>query len=172
MYMETINDARICVNTQKRLAQKLLRGKWFPLSDYADRNEFLTACYDYYRKDISPELRFTGWENIPEELVTKQSISENFFLLREAMEALDENEYAHFLKWCRARNCRLSQEEPYLLVTRYIEVLPNLSLEDELPFASQKEYELSGLSGEEEDYQTDHYGVRRLYTGQGNQMYH
>lgn len=170
--METINDACICVNTQKRLAQRLLRGKWFPLSDYADRNEFLTACYAYYRRDNSPELRFTGWEHIPEGLITPNSISENFFLLREAMEALDENEYAHFLKWCRARNYRLAEEEPYQLVTCYKEVLPDLSLEDELPLTGQKEYDLFGFSDEEEDYQPAHYGIRRLYMGQKSTMYH
>lgn len=154
--METINDARICVNTQKRLAQKLPRGKWFPLSDYADRNEFLTACYTYYRRDNSPELRFIGWEHIPEELITSKALSENFFLLREAMEALDESEYAYFLKWCRVRNYRLSEEEPYLLVTRYKEVLWDVSLEDELPLTGQKAYDLPGFSDEEEDYHPTH----------------
>lgn len=168
--METINDARICVNTRNRLAQKLPRGKWFPLSDYADRNEFLTACYAYYRRDNSPELRFTGWENIPEELITSKTLSENFFLLREAMEALDESEYAHFIKWCRALNYRLSEEEPYLLVTRYKEYFPDLSLEDELPPTSQKDYDLSGFPNEMEDYHPGHYGIRRMYMVQGNQI--
>lgn len=169
--METINDARICVNTQRRIAQKLLRGKWFPLADYADRNELLTACCTYYKRENTLELRFTAWENIPEELITPKSISENFFLLREAMETLDENEYTHFLRWCCARNYRLAEEEPYHLVSRYKEDVSGLQSEDELPFTGQYVYDLPAFPDEEEDYHPSHYGIHRLYTGQSNSMY-
>nr|WP_303917988.1 hypothetical protein [Bacteroides intestinalis] len=170
--METIDDARICVNTGRRIAQKLLRGKWFPLSDYSDRNELLTACHAYYKRENTPELHFTAWENIPEELITPKSISENFFLLREAMETLDENEYTHFLRWCCARNYRLAEEEPYHLVSRYKEDVPGLQSEDELPFTGQYVYDLPAFPDEEEDYHPSHYGIHRLYTGQSNNMYH
>lgn len=170
--METINDARICVNTQRRLTRKLPRGKWFPLSEFSDKNEFLAACYTYYIREQNPELCFTGWDHIPEGLVTSGTISENFFLLREAMEELDENEYNHFIRWCRERNYNLPDEDPYLLVSRYQEQIQFTGPEEDI-LPDGLMCNLPVIPNEdEENYYPSYYGVRRLCTRKSNSMYH
>ena len=116
------SQAAIYVGTYAKYNAGSLFGKWFDLSDFADKDEFLEACKELHKDEDDPEFMFQDRENIPEELVCESWISDMFFELRDKVEDMDTNEQEAFSMHteyfeppillrictiCRSRICRL-----------------------------------------------------------------
>lgn len=61
--------ARIYCGTYGKYNAGSIAGKWFDLSDYADLDDFISACQDFHKNENDPELMFQDWEGIPASLV-------------------------------------------------------------------------------------------------------
>ena len=53
---------RVYVTTYNRYNAGSLAGKWFDLSDYADRGAFFSACKEYLADETDPEIMFADIE--------------------------------------------------------------------------------------------------------------
>ena len=80
------SQAAIYVGTYAKYNAGSLFGKWFDLSDFADKDEFLEACKELHKDEDDPEFMFQDRENIPEELVCESWISDMFFELRDKVD--------------------------------------------------------------------------------------
>lgn len=54
-------------------------GKWFDLSDFTDKDDFMTACAELHKDEEDPEFMFQDWENIPDDLICESWLCNNFF---------------------------------------------------------------------------------------------
>lgn len=57
--------ARLYVGTYAKYNAGNLAGKWLDLEDYADRDDFLTACAELHKNEADPELMFQDFEGFP-----------------------------------------------------------------------------------------------------------
>lgn len=53
-----------------------LAGKWLDLTDYRNKEEFLTACRELHKDETDPELMFTDYEGFPKALYSESDCSE------------------------------------------------------------------------------------------------
>lgn len=114
-----LTEARILVTFQS-FPCKDKKSLWFDLTDYDDLEEFLKDCTDNLGCMQEAKLIFLEWENIPDTLITRDRLSANFFLLREALEKLDESEQDVFMEWCKYHGYNVEKDEdPELLVIQF-----------------------------------------------------
>lgn len=73
-----------------------LFGEWFDLSDYSDKDDFLSACLVLHHDEVDPELMFQDWEGIPSAFISEGSISAGFWQWFHDIECLSLNEQAAF----------------------------------------------------------------------------
>ncbi|WEK17941.1 MAG: antirestriction protein ArdA [Candidatus Pedobacter colombiensis] len=106
-----IAEAAIYVGTYAKYNDGSLFGKWLKLSDYSDITEFYEACALLHKDEQDPEYMFQDYEHIPEELVSECSLSEKFFMVRDALEDLGDSETTPFLIWCNNTGRKLSSED-------------------------------------------------------------
>lgn len=62
------NSPRVYVGTYHKYANGSIFGAWLDLDDYADADEFLTACRELHKDEKDPEFMLQDYENLPEEL--------------------------------------------------------------------------------------------------------
>ncbi len=74
---ENIKDAAIYVGTYHKYNCGSLYGRWMKLADYADKEEFLQACYELHKDEEDCELMFQDWEYIPEGMCGESWVSED-----------------------------------------------------------------------------------------------
>ena len=87
MEAATLSEARVYVGTYGKYNNGSLFGAWLDLSDYSDKEDFYEACRELHKDEEDAEYMFQDWENVPENLIGESWISENFFTLRDAVEA-------------------------------------------------------------------------------------
>jgi antirestriction protein len=63
--MKTTNDAAVYVGTYSKYNNGDLTGEWLNLEDYADREDFLTACRELHKDEADPELMFQDFQGFP-----------------------------------------------------------------------------------------------------------
>jgi len=117
-----LNNAEVAVTTQHLIDIGRQEAYLLTLSDYDDMEEFLKACSYLFPKEQSPEYRYTEWNDIPEELITHDRFLPNFFELREALEQTGEEEHDGFVSWCKRHAHNLADDDPYQLVSRYMDI--------------------------------------------------
>ena len=61
----TTTDARLYVGTYAKYNNGSIAGTWLTLSDYADRDDFLTAAREVHADEADPELMFQDFEGFP-----------------------------------------------------------------------------------------------------------
>jgi antirestriction protein len=61
----TQTSARVYVGTYGKYAAGSIKGAWLNLEDYADKEEFLTACRVLHADESDPELMFQDYEGFP-----------------------------------------------------------------------------------------------------------
>lgn len=54
------------VGTYAKYNNGSIAGKWLYLDEYADADEFLSACKELHKDEDDPELMFQDYENFPE----------------------------------------------------------------------------------------------------------
>lgn len=55
---------RVYVGTYAKYSVGSMRGKWLDLEDYADKEEFINACYELHKDEQAPELMFQDHEGV------------------------------------------------------------------------------------------------------------
>ncbi|WP_313190634.1 antirestriction protein ArdA [Sphingobacterium sp.] len=93
------SEARVYVGTYRKYNDGSIFGKWLDLSDYANSEEFYTACKKLHDNEEDPEFMFQDYENIPKGLIGECWISDNIFEVLEALEDMDETRKEAFLIW-------------------------------------------------------------------------
>ena len=113
------SQAAIYVGTYAKYNAGSLFGKWFNLSDFTDKDEFMEACKKLHKDEDDPEFMFQDRENIPEELVSESWISEKFFELRDKVEDMDATEQEAFSIWLDYESRDLSKDDADDLVKKF-----------------------------------------------------
>jgi antirestriction protein len=72
---------RVYVGTYTKYNNSSIAGAWLDLSDYADKDDFISACIALHKDEVDPELMFQDWEDIPEKLIGESWISEEVWEL-------------------------------------------------------------------------------------------
>ena len=97
--MENLQDAKVYTSTYGKYNDGYLSGKWFELSDFETKEDFISACRELHKDEKDPELMFTDYEDIPNSLISECWISEHFFTLRNTIQKLPECEQEPFMVW-------------------------------------------------------------------------
>ena len=113
------SEASIYVGTYGKYNAGSLFGKWFDLSDFADKDEFMEACAELHKDESEPEFMFQDWENIPEELIGESWLSEKFFDLRDKVEDMDATTQEAFSNWLDYESRDLSKADADDLVSKF-----------------------------------------------------
>jgi antirestriction protein len=89
--MSKINNVSLYVSTYRKYNEGNLFGEWLDLTNYADAEEFLEACYELHSDEDDPELMFQDCENIPTVLYCESCSKSN---IEELYRYIDKcNEY-------------------------------------------------------------------------------
>lgn len=94
--MNTTTPA-IYVGTYHKYNCGSLYGKWFDLTDFDDKAEFLEACNELHANESDPELMFQDWEGIPSAFASESSIDWNF--IEAYKRAVEDGMDAAFIAW-------------------------------------------------------------------------
>lgn len=113
------SEAAIYVGTYAKYNAGSLFGKWFNLSDFTDKDEFMEACKELHKDEEDPEFMFQDREYIPEELVSESWISEIFFELRDKVEEMDSTMQDAFSVWLDYESRDLSKVDADDLVKKF-----------------------------------------------------
>src|SRR5690606_14482571 len=73
------SEARVYVGTYAKYNDGSIFGEWLKLSDYANKEEFYTACRELHDDEEDPEFMFQDYENIPNGLIGECWISDSIF---------------------------------------------------------------------------------------------
>lgn len=91
-------EARVYVGTYSKYNDGNLGGKWLDLGDYADRDEFLTACRELHKDESDPELMFQDYEGFPAHFYGESEISADLW----DWLAMDESDRKLLDRYCDA----------------------------------------------------------------------
>ncbi|WP_063163822.1 antirestriction protein ArdA, partial [Enterobacter hormaechei] len=94
--MNTTTPA-IYVGTYHKYNCGSLYGKWFDLTDFDDKAEFLEACNELHANESDPELMFQDWEGIPSAFASESSVDWNF--IEAYKRAVEDGMDAAFIAW-------------------------------------------------------------------------
>jgi len=109
--MENLQEAKVYVGTYGKYNDGYLSGKWFELSDFETKQDFISACKELHKDEADPELLFTDYEDIPNSLISECWISEHFFTLRNTIQELPECEQEPFMVWFENGGYDLSEDK-------------------------------------------------------------
>ena len=86
----------IYVGTYGQYNNGSLFGKWFDLTDYADKSDFIDAITEYHKAEYDPEFMFQDYEGIPEQFVSECSIDSAFWDYMDAVSSshLDDDVFS------------------------------------------------------------------------------
>ena len=95
------DSPRVYVGTYHKYASGDLFGKWMDLDEFADVDEFLTACRELHKDEKDPEFMLQDYENMPRELY-----GESAFNLERMIDyaALDDDEKEILDAWLEIRS--------------------------------------------------------------------
>jgi antirestriction protein len=71
--------AKIYVSTYAKYNQGTLSGAWLDLEEFADMDDFFSACHELHNDDNDPEFMFQDWEDIPSGMITESSLNPEIF---------------------------------------------------------------------------------------------
>lgn len=94
--MNTTTPA-IYVGTYHKYNCGSLYGKWFDLTDFDDKSEFLETCNELHANESDPELMFQDWEGIPSAFASESSVDWDF--IEAYKRAVDEGKDKPFITW-------------------------------------------------------------------------
>lgn len=97
--MNTISTTTpaVYVGTYHKYNCGSLAGKWFDLTDFDEKEDFLEACYALHANEHDPELMFQDWEGIPSQFATESSVDWDF--IDAYKQAKEEGKDAAFIAW-------------------------------------------------------------------------
>lgn len=97
--MENLIHSKVYVGTYAKYNNGSIKGEWIELSNFSSIEEFYEFCTELHCDEIDPEFMFQDWENIPSELISESSLSENTFSIIEKISDLDYKTLEAFSAW-------------------------------------------------------------------------
>ena len=93
--------ASIYVGTYEKYNNGSIQGKWLDLSDYTDKEDFLSACKALHEDEQDPEFMFQDHEGIPSKFVNESWVSEEVwdYITSDIEEGVKEAYMFLFNKW-------------------------------------------------------------------------
>jgi len=82
---------KLYVGTYKKYNEGSIKGAWLDLSDYADSEEFLTACAELHNDESDPEFMFQDYEDMPASLYSESGIDQAIWDYMDACEDMGED---------------------------------------------------------------------------------
>jgi antirestriction protein len=76
---QTTTGPRIYVGTYAKYNAGSVKGKWLDLEDYADKEDFLTACAELHKDEEDPELMFQDFEGFPRSMYSESSVPDELW---------------------------------------------------------------------------------------------
>lgn len=76
-------EPRLYVGTYAKYTAGSIKGAWLTLTDYADKDDFLTACRELHKDEADPELMFQDFENMPKALYSESVCPDLWEILSE-----------------------------------------------------------------------------------------
>jgi len=95
-FMSTTSPA-IYVGTYHKYNCGSLFGKWFDLTDFDDKSDFMEACHALHANESDPELMFQDWEGIPDKFASESSVDWAF--IEAYKRAVDDGKDEAFVAW-------------------------------------------------------------------------
>jgi antirestriction protein len=86
-----MNNVSLYVGTYRKYNDGNLYGAWLDLTDFADADKFLDACYDLHKDETDPELMFQDYEGFPKELYSESCSRGDIEKLYEYIAACEDN---------------------------------------------------------------------------------
>lgn len=126
-----LNRSEVSVTTQHLIDMRQEKDNWLRMSDFGDMGEFLNACSDLFPKEREPEYRYLGWEDIPDLLISREWLCPNFFDIRDALETLGGEDAEHFITWSGHYGYDLTTDDPYMMVSHYLDLYGHTLTEPE-----------------------------------------
>lgn len=149
-----ISEASVYVGTYHKYNEGSIFGKWLNLSDYADKEEFYTACKELHNDEEDPEFMFQDYENIPEGLISEYGMSNNIFEVIEAFGNMDEDQKEPFLIWCNNGHRKLSEEDITDLINAFeADYIGEYKDEEDFAYEQVEEMDLPDFAKRYFDYE-------------------
>lgn len=149
-----ISEASVYVGTYHKYNEGSIFGKWLNLSDYADKEEFYTACKELHNDEEDPEFMFQDYENIPEGLISEYGMSNNIFEVIEAFGNMDEDQKEPFLIWCNNGHRKLSEEDITDLISAFeADYIGEYKDEEDFAYEQVEEMDLPDFAKRYFDYE-------------------
>lgn len=132
-------------------------GKWFDLSDFADKEDFLESAMEFAINELgdnNPELCFSDYDNIPSELIGESDFDDRLFEFLELSDNDKEIVQAYMGLGCNLDESLNNALENYF---GYFETVTDLGvhiayelmrLDDSNPFVNYINFEQIGVSYE------------------------
>lgn len=109
--MENLMHSKVYVGTYAKYNNGSIKGDWIELSNFSSIEEFYEFCSELHADEIDPEFMFQDWENIPSELISESSLSENTFSIIEKISDLDYKTLEAFAAWISIGNHDIESDD-------------------------------------------------------------
>ncbi|MBE3289217.1 antirestriction protein ArdA [Enterobacter cloacae complex sp. P31C] len=96
MFMSTTTPA-VYVGTYHKYNCGSIFGKWFDLTEFDSKEDFIGACHELHANEHDPELMFQDWEGIPSQFASESSVEWAF--VEGYRRAEEEGKAAAFFAW-------------------------------------------------------------------------
>lgn len=109
--MENLMHSKVYVGTYAKYNNNSIKGEWVGLSNFSSIEEFYEFCSELHSDEMNPEFMFQDWENIPSELISENSLSENIFSIIEKISDLDYKTLEAFSAWISIGNQDIASDD-------------------------------------------------------------
>ncbi|MEC4094988.1 antirestriction protein ArdA [Myroides odoratimimus] len=109
--MENLMHSKVYVGTYAKYNNGSIKGQWIELSNFSSLDEFYEFCAELHSDETDPEFMFQDWENIPSELISESSLSENIFSIIEKVSDLEYNTLEAFSAWISIGNHNIASDD-------------------------------------------------------------
>ena len=93
----TTTTPAVYVGTYHKYNCGSIFGKWFDLTEFDSKEDFIDACHELHANEHDPELMFQDWEGIPSQFASECSL--NWEFIEAYKRAEEEGRSAAFFAW-------------------------------------------------------------------------
>ena len=93
----TTTTPAVYVGTYHKYNCGSIFGKWFDLTEFDSKEDFIGACHQLHANEHDPELMFQDWEGIPSQFASESSVEWAF--VEGYRRAEEEGRAAAFFAW-------------------------------------------------------------------------
>lgn len=93
----TTTTPAVYVGTYHKYNCGSIFGKWFDLTEFDSKEDFIEACHELHTNEDDPELMFQDWEGIPSQFASESSVDWDF--IQAYRRAQEEGRDAAFIAW-------------------------------------------------------------------------